>query len=44
MTENLTPQDVVIPLILLLSHALLAIIVIARRGLRERAAREGESR
>ena len=39
MTENLTPQDVVIPLILLLSHALLAIIVIARRGLREREPR-----
>ncbi|TET52983.1 MAG: GAF domain-containing protein, partial [Anaerolineales bacterium] len=39
MNENLTPQDVVIPLILLLSHTLLAIIVIARRGLREREPR-----
>jgi GAF domain-containing protein len=39
VTENLTPHDVVIPLILLLSHTLVAIVVIARRGLREREPR-----
>jgi GAF domain-containing protein len=38
MTDNLTPQILVIPAAVFLSHAVLAVVVIARRGLRGREA------